>query len=313
MYVDIYSKRNVQRQAMTIYDDMSIYLRNQIIHIWRDTIGVFRITRDFLGGVSHSPSNEIWTLIHDTLCREYGVFALSDKGVTHFDKCIYFLQDSELEHAISITELSFRAIDRIVRKWDGSRQKNAAVKQSADEAIQELNFRFREHGFGYQYVDGLIIRVDTEYLYDEAVNPAIELLNDYSFSGASQEFMSAHAHYRHMRYKEAVNDALKAFESTMKTICKRMDWAFSETDPANKLIVTCFRNRLIPEHLQSHFTGLRTTLESGLPTIRNKQTGHGQGEIPQELPQHFAAYALHLAATNIVFLMESYKQISQSD
>ena len=32
---------------------------------------------------------------------------------------------------------------------------------SEDDAIKELNYRFKEHGVGYQYESGKIIRIDS--------------------------------------------------------------------------------------------------------------------------------------------------------
>lgn len=207
-------------------------------------------------------------------------------------------------------ELSFRYVDRIIRtRWNPYIRQSAHVTLEPDDAIEELNVRFREHALGYQYLNGQIVRIDSQYIYESAVKPALKLLRDEEFDGASEEFMSANQHFRQQRYKEAVNDALKSFESTIKTICSRMKWQYNETDTAKMLIGACFANGLVPQNMQAHFAGLRTTLESGLPTIRNKRTGHGQGEFPQKLPPHVAAYAMHLAATNIVFLVESYKEL----
>ena len=70
-----------------------------------------------------------------------------------------------------------------------------------------------------------------------------------------------------------------------------------------------FENGLIPRELQSEFEGLRVLLSSGLPTLKNRKAGHGQGSVPVEMPAHIAAYALHMAAANIVFLVESHKSL----
>jgi hypothetical protein len=45
--------------------------------------------------------------------------------------------------------------------------------------------------------------------------------------------------------------------------------------------------------------------------LRNMTSGHGQGEESTELPVHFAACALQLAAPNIVFHVESYLQLPE--
>ncbi len=76
---------------------------------------------------------------------------------------------------------------------------------------------------------------------------------------------------------------------------------------ARPLIDTVLQNGLLPTYMENHLAGLRMTLEAGLPTVRNKTSGHGQGSDPVTVPEHVAAYALHLAATNIVFLVESHK------
>jgi len=75
---------------------------------------------------------------------------------------------------------------------------------------------------------------------------------------------------------------------------------------AKDLIQIILQNGLIPAYLQEQFTALRLILESGVPTIRNKTSGHGQGSVPVAIPEHFAAYALHMAAANIVFLCETF-------
>jgi Domain of unknown function (DUF7014) len=44
--------------------------------------------------------------------------------------------------------------------------------------------------------------------------------------------------------------------------------------------------------------------------VRNKNSGHGQGRSPKQVPGHLARYALHLAATNIVFLVEAHEALN---
>jgi hypothetical protein len=78
---------------------------------------------------------------------------------------------------------------------------------------------------------------------------------------------------------------------------------------AKALLEILFNQELIPAALQSHFTALRTTLEAGLPTVRNRTSGHGQGTEPVAIPDYLAAYALHLAAANIVMLIQAHKNL----
>jgi hypothetical protein len=214
---------------------------------------------------------------------------------------------SDTDGALDIIELSFRVIDKRVRDLGPRARELAGVKQDADDAVNELNYRFREHGVGYQYVDGQVVRVDSQFLHAETVKPALALLNESGFSGPSEEFMRAFDHHRKGNNKEAIAEALKAFESTMKTICAARAWKYGPGDTAKPLLDILFKNGLVPPELGSHFAGLRSAMESGLPTLANRTSRHGQGATPVGIPLHFAAHALHLMASNIVFLIECHK------
>ena len=283
------------------YEELPEALRIQIIHIWRSSIGTYG-----QGEYNVEPANNIWAGIHDNLAREFGVFNLVDSGGNAQARCERFLQEASTDGALDVIEMSFRFIDNFVRERGAYEDNQAGADQTADDAIEELNHRFREHSVGYQYVGGQLIRMDSEYLHAEAVKPALSLLRHAGFSGAEEEFSSAHEHYRHGRKKEAIADALKAFESTMKAVCDAQGWSYSGAATAKELIGVVFANKLVPTELQSHFSSLRSVLESGLPTVRNRKSGHGQGGQPVDVPGYLASYALHLSASNIVLLVEAH-------
>ncbi len=183
--------------------------------------------------------------------------------------------------------------------------------ESAD-AIEELNYRLKDHRVGYQFEGGEIVRVDSQYIHAEAVKPAISLLNTAGFDGALEEFLNAHEHYRKGKMKEAMSDALKAFESTMKAVCNENGWSYPGNATAKTLINTVLDNGLVPSYMQTHLAGLHTSLVAGLPTVRNKNSGHGQGIFAKQVPDYLAGYALHLAATNIVFLVEAHQALNRT-
>jgi hypothetical protein len=93
----------------------------------------------------------------------------------------------------------------------------------------------------------------------------------------------------------------------MKGICVKRCWAHGANDTAKALIKVLFDNGLVPQFWCQHFTALRATLEAGIPTVRNRPGGHGQGTEVIQVPQHLVAYALHMTASAIVFLAESEK------
>lgn len=258
------------------------------------------------GSRLNGPPPSIWEMIEVQLAEAHGVFRLGQRDDALTRVANYFLQHKETLKALDIIEAVFNAIDEHIRT--DLNYASIYVQQHPDDAIANLNERFREHGVGYQYAHGQIIRVDSQYVHAEAVKPALTLLSDPAFSGPQDEFLRAHKHYREGQYKESINEALKAFESTMKTICTERGWTYDKNkDAAKALVDVVLKEGLIPSYLQTAFSGLRSVLEGGVPTARNRTSGHGQGATPVVVPEYLAAYVLHMTASNIVFLVEAHK------
>ena len=308
--IDTFAKRmararNAGKPILYKYDELPVQLRAQIVHILQDTIGRIPYNPQSVFVSSNSLEEKRWKAIHDILAKEMGVFTLRDTNEGYDLQCLNFIIESrDFEQVMSLIEIAFGFIDFGLR---GSPPYN---EQLYDEAIDELNQRFKEHAIGYQYQSGRLIRVDSQYLYAEAVEPALSLLHDARFTGALDEFLEAHKHYKQGNNKDAIANALKAFESTMKTICDKRKWQYDKKKAtASTLIGILLTNNLISPDMQSHFTGLRTTLESGVPTVRNRMGGHGQGSVPVDVPDYIVPYALHLTASNIVLLVSAYNEL----
>ena len=293
---DLYSKRQKRLRGDTLdvftYDHLPSPLRVQLVQNLEDGIG--------------SPENrfskDLYAEIHQALCREYGVFSLGKHGELAWTSIARtLLETDDPERVIDIVELCLRAIDKYVRSH---RHEFGPFHhtRAPDAVIKEINHRLREHGVGYEYVSGEIIRVDSKILHKEVVKPALVLLSDEKYQGANEEFLKAHEHYRHSRHKECLNECLKAFESVMKAICDGRGWQYNKGDTAKALINVCLSNGLFPSFMQTQLSGVRTILESGVPTVRNKLGGHGQGASVITVPESLASYILHLTAANIVLL-----------
>lgn len=307
---DLFSKRQKRLRGdvpdVYTYDSLPSALRVQIVHIWTDTLG--KSDQYYDGGVEKA-----YEFIVDTLRREYGLFVLPPATRHNDGECItelanFFLQENDIERAIDVIEISFKAINCYTRDYYYLDRHNAS--ECANNAISELNSRFKEHGVGYQFIDDEIIRIDSELLHVEAVKPALRLLNQKNYQGAQQEFLSAYEHYRHGKNKEALNDCLKAFESTMKAICDKRKWPYQANATAKTLIQVCFDNGLVPSFWQQQFSSLRSMLESSIPTGRNKLSGHGQGSIPVAVPDYLVAYMLHMTASTLVFLTTAEENLT---
>ncbi len=311
---DLYSKRKKladrgNEPEVYQYTNLPLEFRRQVIHIWLSAIGPYREPERVMNYVPLV--SRLWHAIHDSFARELGLFNLGTEFQNPFEQCKSFLlaQDTPVDHLLDLIEFTFHCIDEDIREilQDYQRQGELKVSQLPEDAISELNHRFREHSIGYQYNNGQLVRVDSGFIHAEVVVPALSLLSSQHFKGAEQEFRSAYEHYRKKEYKDAIVDALNAFESTMKTICDECGWSYSKAASAKELINVVLENELVPKYLQNHLSGLRSVLEAGVPTVRNKTSGHGQGSQPISVPEYLAAYVLHLTASNIVLLVEAYK------
>ena len=299
---NLYSKRNKAAQNAVqdvfIYDSLPRKVRVQIIHILADAFGDPR--------AFNSGTEAIWRELHRGLCREYGAFSLSATRCSDVEAVgNYFLDTNSLDEALDFVERAFIFVDTSCRthyfkQWSEPRL-------DPDDAISELNERLLENAIGYEFVNGTVIRKDSEVMHKQVILPTLQLLANPAFKGANEEYRQAHEHYRHGRQKECLNECLKAFESTMKLICNQRGWAYSERDTAKQLIDIIFKNELVPSFLQSEFASLRTALESGIPTPRNRLSGHGQGERIVKVPDYFAEYLLGLTASTIRFLVNAAK------
>jgi hypothetical protein len=307
---DLFSKRQKKLRGdipdVYTYDQLPDALRVQIVHIWSDVLGN---EKDYY---NYSEVIPAYQFIVETLCREYGLFKLPS-AEKYGDRMYlvelgnYLLQEKDVEKQLDVVELSFKVINKIARNPGHLRHRDAS--ELVDYAIDELNNRFKEHGVGYQFIENEIIRVDSQLLHTEVVKPVLRLLNEKSYQGAQQEFLSAYGHYRHGKNKEALNDCLKSFESTMKAICDKRKWTYQPKDTAKALIKVCFDNNLVPSFWQQQLTSLRSLLESSIPTGRNNLSGHGQGTIPTVVPDYLVAYMLHMTASTLVFLTSAEKKL----
>lgn len=288
------------------YDNLPKEFRNQVLYIWQDTIGFVSHALNSYSFEGYSPDERIslgyFEEIEDTLHREYGRLQLAD-GDTSCMRVFAFFSSCNIEQGLDVIELSFRLLPTFHRRR--SERYLHDLRFTPRQALEELNYRFWEHGIGYRFENGLLIRMDSEYLHAEAVQPALQLLHDSRFKGALSEFANAHEHFRHKRYAESLTDCLKAFESTLKSICDQRKWSYAKTAQAKDLLKVVFDHNLVPDYLQSHYASLRSSLESGVPTVRNKEGAHGSGVEVRNVPEYLASYLLNLTATSILFFIRA--------
>lgn len=295
---ELYSRRikNANGEPeVFVYDTFPQAFRNQAFFALSDVLDHFKQEGVY----------EIWDRLQDDFSRELGVKTLCRYNYSSRNKVEYFVGEASDEDFLDFLEYAFHFVFNLINDHISMyvSDKKAIIKDS----IAELNYRLKQHNLGYEFVNGKIIRKDNEFIHQTIVKPALKLLISKGFTGAEQEYLDAFEHYRKGENKDAILDALKAFESTMKTICNKMGYSYDPAkSTAKDLIAILEAHSFYPSYMNNHITTLRTSMESGLPTLRNKNAGHGQGASVVNVSDEFVEYALNLAATNIVLLVKIY-------
>lgn len=301
---DLYSKRQKRLRGeivdVYVYDTLPVTLRVQFSHMIKELLGDTNHYRQY------EQPKRVYSEIVKILKKEYGQQALIP-GLNKYyhdgafeELHDFLLLEKDIERCLDAVELCYSVGDGLARKHSYMGRNGADAHVT--ECLQELNERFKEAGCGYELIDGKIIRIDSQLLHSEVVKPAIAFLNGEEFAGPRDEFLGAYEHYRHGNLEEALVDALKAFESTMKVILTANGKTYGALDTASKLVLACSKAGLIPSYNESHLTSLENVLISGIPTLRNKNGGHGQGEEIRTVEPEIVAYGLHLTASAIVML-----------
>ncbi len=274
------------------YDIFPYKLRVQALHILDEAIEIQ--TKDSLEG------------IYQNLCKfmrkELGKIKLSSGLYVEHEFSEWFLNHQEVDDCLVAVEHVFRIISVLSKIEANSKNIDALI-----HCVAELNGRFLEAGVGYQFENGKLLQVDSKLAHKEIIVPALHLLAATGFEAAEHEFLDAFDAFRTGDFETVLIEACKSLESTIKVIGARMRWGLEPTAPLKKLIQAVFDNNLIPDYMQAEFAGLRTILESGTGTVRNKAAGHGAGEKMRAVPRHIAAFQLHQTAAAILLLVEAAK------
>jgi len=288
---DLFSKRQKRLRGggpdVYVYDKIPMPLRIQVLYMLDELIGAgLEYYKPF------SVCNQVVRSVVKTLRLEYGKhrIATNPENDDYHELILFLKKEEDIERVMDALELL------IGQTWEYS-----GYEERCSDFVNDLNIRFREHGVGFEIIGGEVIRIDSRFHHAVVVKPAIQFLNRPGFEGAQQEFILAYEHYRHGRHKEALNEALKSFESTMRAICLARNWESPPSGGSRKLIVALQGHKLFPAYYESHLSAL-TNLMEGLATLRNKESAHGQGAEVSHVKDDVVAYALHMTASAVVML-----------
>lgn len=287
---DTFSRRKRQASPTSDplnYDELPARVRQQALHILDEAIA----------SQSRQSEDSTYKILTDFFRLELGVPSLNNQHYKEEEFKYWFLHTSNLDEALDAIEMICRIILFLGRE--------SYREDKFEKFILQINARLLEKSIGYQFESRRLIKIDSNFHHKHLVVPALRLLGSPIYEAAEHEFLDAFTAFREGDYESTLIEACKSLESTIKVIGSRRHWKLDENWSLNKLIQAVFENNLIPIYLQTEFSGLRTMLESGIGTVRNKSGGHGAGEKRRDVPKHLAAFQLHQTAAAILLLVES--------
>ena len=303
MFYKFFSQRQRGEEVSDVlqYDDLPESFRNQF----------FRIISD-IGRYDEHTRMDILRTLDNEYCREKGLKHLgihdSDfrNGVElNFSEYIDSAPTSEL---LDLIDFVCSALYRFIQNPRGRAYLSEQKIQTINKLFKELNGRFKQHNLGYEVINGQLVRIDNQVVHAQYVKPALQLLCDKEFAGAEEEYRNAFEARRAGNNKDAILNAGKCFESVMKIICRKKYNADVDNCAAGALLDKLEQKEIFPKYMNKHFEKIVDTLRFGVPTVRNKVAGHGQGSEITEAPDYLVDYVLGLVAVNSVLLVKLYKE-----
>ena len=182
---------------------------------------VFNVIRNTLLNYDESVSYQVLSSSCEKLYEEYGKPYHKDSR----ERSLYY--ESEFYNLLEEVEptVFIDFIDIIGKKTYGVFETwKDGVPIEITDAFEKLNYYFRKNKFGYQFINGCLVRFDQTYVYDKITKPAFKILYNNEFKGAEDELAEAYKDYSKGENKDAILKATKAFESTMKVICQGMKY-----------------------------------------------------------------------------------------
>jgi hypothetical protein len=304
---NLYSKRNALVNDKLDYS-LSDGLKIQIIHIWNDYFNE-------LYGFNPDLAGEALKNIIKILCREHKLKSILEDGYllrhSDLDRLEYhFENNKETDKCLDVIEITFSYMETADDYLEKNHYGYLGRVYKNEQAIKDLNERFLENNVGFEYTNGIIIKIDNKLLHKEITSTTLHFISGELFNNVNEEYLKAHKHHLHGDEEECLTKCSCALESTMKIICRQNKWQFEENFPASKLIEVCQKNGLFPAYLLTHYSSFVAAIKSGVPTIRNKNGSHGKGDNPLNVPKHWGAYMLYLTGTTITFLISCHNELN---
>lgn len=259
--------QNVRAQCWQLCENAGFHNADSVVQQLRHTVGVYELND---AGRYRGALNELNYFYHN------GMAECSDL--------------ENVEFALSVLELMCQSLPKY---------------NSNIEVIENINHRLRLGGVGYKFADNQLIPVDDEDLANNAVIPAVSLLNRPEFENSY-----GYLHQAFLDYKEgtpeslqtAIDNCVKAAEAILKTIFDSIGIEYGPKDTYMPLVQKAAQNGLFPDISQDKLAPLTNQLK-GIGEIRNKESGHGGDK---QVSDKLVRLAINHTTSNLLYIAESY-------
>ena len=310
---NVFSLRRGSSRPGYRLDEVSERLRNRIMMLYADVItGRTRLGSYEILSQPQNHAPEFWSEMHHALRTAYGKVSLSSLRTNNpAQDATAFILNCPPAEFFDFIEASFR-LDCAWR-----------IFSEENEFVDALNAIFRLEAAPYQVTYGTwratpppevgpfsrlagnervayptVVRVDEEIPHVEAVAPALAVLADPAYAGASHELRKALQDYRDGEFEDCLAKCGSAFESVLKVLCAKNAIPFDPNkDTAGPLITKVLAESTLDV----------STFQEPLTLVarmRNRlSSSHGGGAAVRKVDRHVAQYAVTATAAAIVLLV----------
>lgn len=168
----------------------------------------------------------------------------------------------------------------------------------------KINAVLTEEDSPWRLSDGRMYLIDSRFL-DALKDEVEEEMRQEGFFGAYEEFKDARSNLQAGDVDDAIHKANCAFESALKSLLNQKEG--TADDLLKKLRNKTDLLGTVSDEAQS---AIASKLLHGLPILRHKIGGHGQGSEPVYVPRAYGDLAINLAAAYIKFLLDLKREFT---
>lgn len=224
--------------------------------------------------------------IHDEVAKEI-------PGLYGWSKIEYRESNGESDlHSFILDTYPSRVFD-VIQLWCGMLE-----DEKQKDFQNELNMILQTEGVSWIFSDGNFFQMDSKFMEEHVHQQLNELYDTKNFTGAQEEFVEARNDLSGNDCKDAILNACKSYESTMKCLLGK-GHSGEATKLAQQIRKEGFLDDL-PPSLQEVFV---QKVMQCLPVIRNNLAGHGQGRESVTVEHDLAELSVNLAGAFNLFLM----------